>query len=138
VAAAGGDITYLRFAFGGAVGFEPERPLDDGIVRAVWLTLDELGHARASSQPADPAVLRGLPCRGGIRWICCGTTTHDEVGCRRCLAVGGHRPGGRAGGDLFQLRLLAEAEVVFSRRSWARWRRWGWRTAVAERAILAR
>ena len=38
----GSDITYLRFAFGGSVeGFEPERRLDDGIVRAVWLSLDE-------------------------------------------------------------------------------------------------
>ena len=39
----GSDITYLRFAFGGSIeGFEPERRLDDGIVRAVWLSLDEL------------------------------------------------------------------------------------------------
>ncbi|GEC95899.1 NUDIX hydrolase [Zoogloea ramigera] len=43
----GSDITYLRFAFGGSVeGFEPERRLDDGIVRAVWLSLDELRATR--------------------------------------------------------------------------------------------
>jgi hypothetical protein len=66
-----GDVTYLRFAFGGELtGFEPERSLDAGIVRAVWMTLDELRDAGASSQPADPAVLRGLPRRAGvIRWI---------------------------------------------------------------------
>lgn len=37
------DITYLRFAFGGELrGHHPERPLDDGIVAARWLTLDEV------------------------------------------------------------------------------------------------
>lgn len=34
-----GDITYLRFAFSGEVGCAfPERSLDAGIVRAVWMT----------------------------------------------------------------------------------------------------
>ncbi len=39
----GEDITYLRFAFTGGVG-EPlaGRALDDGIVRSLWLSLDEL------------------------------------------------------------------------------------------------
>ncbi len=38
-----GDITYLRFAYGGRLrGEDPGRPLDEGIVRAVWLTLDEV------------------------------------------------------------------------------------------------
>lgn len=38
-----GDITYLRFAFGGQVtGEESGRPLDAGIVRPVWMTRDEL------------------------------------------------------------------------------------------------
>src|SRR4051812_39169507 len=37
------DITYLRFAFAGtASAADPGRRLDDGIVRALWLTLDEL------------------------------------------------------------------------------------------------
>lgn len=37
------DITYLRFAFiGRAVRQEPNRTLDHGIVRALWLTPDEL------------------------------------------------------------------------------------------------
>lgn len=36
-------VTYLRFAFAGPVlGHEPERRLDEGIVRAVWLTPGEL------------------------------------------------------------------------------------------------
>ena len=38
-----GDITYLRFAYGGRIeGDEPGRKLDDGIVRAVWMTIDEV------------------------------------------------------------------------------------------------
>jgi len=39
-----GDITYLRFAFAGELGaFDPGRPLDAGILRAVWMTPDEIG-----------------------------------------------------------------------------------------------
>jgi len=38
-----GDITYLRFAFGGDIaGHEPQQPLDAGILRALWLTPEEL------------------------------------------------------------------------------------------------
>ena len=38
-----GDVTYVRFAFGAEVsGFEEGRALDTGIVRAVWMTLEEL------------------------------------------------------------------------------------------------
>ncbi len=37
------DLTYLRFAFIGSVSnHRPEQKLDDGIIRAVWLSLDEL------------------------------------------------------------------------------------------------
>ena len=37
------DITYLRFAFCGKLGTHvPGQPLDDGIVRIVWLTADEI------------------------------------------------------------------------------------------------
>ena len=37
------DLTYLRFAFGGELrGWEADRQLDDGIVAARWLTLDEV------------------------------------------------------------------------------------------------
>lgn len=36
-------VTYLRFAFVGVVGDAvPGRALDDGIVRALWMSLDEL------------------------------------------------------------------------------------------------
>ena len=54
---ASSDTTYLRFAFGGrVVGHYPERALDHGIVRAVWVTTDEL---RASlERHRSPLVLR--------------------------------------------------------------------------------
>ncbi|MBQ0133173.1 MAG: NUDIX hydrolase [Comamonas sp.] len=39
----GTDITYMRFAFTGELGMHhAHRVLDDGIVRTLWLTLDEL------------------------------------------------------------------------------------------------
>jgi 8-oxo-dGTP pyrophosphatase MutT (NUDIX family) len=38
-----GDITYLRFAFSGELGeHEAGRTLDAGILRAVWMTPDEI------------------------------------------------------------------------------------------------
>jgi 8-oxo-dGTP pyrophosphatase MutT (NUDIX family) len=51
------DITYLRFAFCGELGaFDPDRTLDTGIVRTLWMTPDEL---RASTERhRSPLVLR--------------------------------------------------------------------------------
>ena len=38
-----GDLTYLRFAFCGELGaHQADRLLDDGILRAVWMTPDEI------------------------------------------------------------------------------------------------
>lgn len=38
-----GDITYLRFAFSGTLGtHDQNRALDTGIVRAVWMTPEEI------------------------------------------------------------------------------------------------
>ncbi len=43
----GEDVTYLRLAFAGTVGdADPARELDDGIVRTLWMTLDELRASR--------------------------------------------------------------------------------------------
>jgi 8-oxo-dGTP pyrophosphatase MutT (NUDIX family) len=45
--ATGADVTYLRFAFAGTVGAaDPSRALDAGIVRTLWMTLDELRASR--------------------------------------------------------------------------------------------
>lgn len=41
------DVTYLRLAYGGSVGEpDPMRALDRGIVRTLWMTLDELRASR--------------------------------------------------------------------------------------------
>ncbi len=47
-----GQATYMRFAFGGRLlGVEAERALDHGILRALWLTPEEIAveHARHRS-----------------------------------------------------------------------------------------
>jgi 8-oxo-dGTP pyrophosphatase MutT (NUDIX family) len=50
------DITYLRFAFVGEItGHEPERPLDQGILHAVWMTPDEVRATRERHR--SPQVL---------------------------------------------------------------------------------
>ena len=55
----GADITYLRFAFTGELGMHHvHNHLDDGIVRTVWLTLDEL-HATAHLH-RSPIVLESV------------------------------------------------------------------------------
>jgi 8-oxo-dGTP pyrophosphatase MutT (NUDIX family) len=42
------DVTFLRFAFRGEVtGHAPERGLDKEILRAVWMTPEEIAGARA-------------------------------------------------------------------------------------------
>ena len=53
----GDDVTYLRFAFAGTVGEpDPNRRLDHGIVRTLWITLPELHATRARHR--SPHVLR--------------------------------------------------------------------------------
>jgi len=51
------DVTYLRFAFAGELrGYEAERQLDDGIIAARWLTLDEVKQTQARHR--SPLILR--------------------------------------------------------------------------------
>ena len=38
----GQEVTYLRFAFVGELGAVHDRPLDEGILRTVWMTREEL------------------------------------------------------------------------------------------------
>ncbi|MEW6513375.1 MAG: NUDIX hydrolase [Pseudomonadota bacterium] len=52
-----GDITYLRFAFAGKVGaHETARQLDAGILRAVWMTPEEIEVCQARHR--SPLVLQ--------------------------------------------------------------------------------
>lgn len=51
------DVTYLRFAFAGDLGeFEEGRPLDTGILRAVWLTPAEI--EASCSRHRSPLILQ--------------------------------------------------------------------------------
>ncbi|MGE0498703.1 MAG: NUDIX hydrolase [Ramlibacter sp.] len=56
-AGTGEDVTYLRFAFCGELGeLQPGRRLDEGIVRTLWMTPDEI---RASvDRHRSPLLLR--------------------------------------------------------------------------------
>ena len=57
--AGGHDTTYLRFAFCGELGsHEPDRVLDTGIVRALWLSTDEI--RACSARHRSPLVLQCL------------------------------------------------------------------------------
>lgn len=49
--------TYLRFSFTGTItGHDPLRPLDKGILQAVWMTPDEIRATQARQR--SPLVLR--------------------------------------------------------------------------------
>ena len=51
------EVTYLRFAFAGELrGWEADRKLDEGIVGARWLTLDEVKATQARHR--SPLILR--------------------------------------------------------------------------------
>ena len=54
-----GDTTYMRFAFCGELGpFDPDRPLDTGIVRTLWMTADEVRASNARHR--SPMVVQCL------------------------------------------------------------------------------
>jgi 8-oxo-dGTP pyrophosphatase MutT (NUDIX family) len=51
------DVTYLRFAFAGEItGHDAQRPLDEGIIAARWLTLDEIRALEVRHR--SPLILR--------------------------------------------------------------------------------
>ncbi len=51
------DTTYLRFAFSGNItGHEPDRQLDAGILRTIWLTPNEIRATQAFHR--SPLILR--------------------------------------------------------------------------------
>lgn len=52
----GTQTTYLRFAFAGKLGAQHDQPLDDGIVRTLWMTRAEL--AACPERHRSPLVLR--------------------------------------------------------------------------------
>jgi 8-oxo-dGTP pyrophosphatase MutT (NUDIX family) len=52
----GKEVTYLRFAFAGALGQWHDQPLDHGILRTVWMTRDEM--LACEEKHRSPLVLR--------------------------------------------------------------------------------
>ncbi|PWW46803.1 NUDIX hydrolase [Melaminivora alkalimesophila] len=55
----GDDLTYLRFAFSGRLGAHHGwRALDEGIVRTVWMTADEI--RACPERHRSPLLLRSL------------------------------------------------------------------------------
>jgi ADP-ribose pyrophosphatase YjhB (NUDIX family) len=67
-ARAGRHVHYVRFAFTGELGArQAGRALDEGIVRTVWMTLEELRASR--SRHRSPSVLQcALDHASGVRW----------------------------------------------------------------------
>ncbi|MES2296856.1 MAG: NUDIX hydrolase [Pseudomonadota bacterium] len=52
----GQDVTYLRFAFCGVAGAEHDQPLDEGIIRTLWMTRDEMAACQESHR--SPLMLQ--------------------------------------------------------------------------------
>lgn len=52
----GVTVTYLRFTFCGTAGASHDQPLDFGIIRAVWMTYDELVSCKDTHR--SPLVLQ--------------------------------------------------------------------------------
>ena len=87
-AATGDDITYLRFAFRGELGaHDPERALDAGIVRTLWMTADEI--RQCAPRHRSPLLLRCLEdYLAGQRFPLSAIYTDDGV--TRVPDVGGN------------------------------------------------
>ena len=52
----GEEVTYLRFAFAGKLGAQHDRPLDEGILRTVWMSREALLECQAMHR--SPLVLQ--------------------------------------------------------------------------------
>lgn len=73
----GAGTTYLRIAFAGEVGSaDPRRRLDDGILRTLWMTLDELRASR--SRHRSPLVLRCVEDAEAGRGAALGLVVSDD------------------------------------------------------------
>ncbi len=75
----GEDITYLRLAFFGSVSeADPALELDEGIVRAVWMTADEI--RACPERHRSPLVLECLEAYlAGERYPLSILTVHESV-----------------------------------------------------------
>ncbi|MBC7415181.1 MAG: NUDIX hydrolase [Herminiimonas sp.] len=75
----GEDVTYLRVTFAGTVGEQLALRLDDGIVRVVWMTYDELLACR-SRHRSDLVLQCVEDYRRGQRAPLALLATHPSIG----------------------------------------------------------
>lgn len=74
----GQDITYLSFTFCGVAGAQHNQPLDVGILRAVWMSYDELVACRERHR--SPSVLQRVDdYLAGKRMPLSSLVTHSSV-----------------------------------------------------------
>ena len=88
----GGEAaTYLRFAFGGDLGeHDPGRALDHGILRALWLTREEI--AARAAQHRSPLVQRCVDdYLAGVRYPLDLLFTHPTAVAPASAAASGPR-----------------------------------------------
>ncbi|MGV8898119.1 MAG: NUDIX hydrolase [Burkholderiaceae bacterium] len=72
------DVTYLRFTFTGEVGKQHDQALDTGILRALWMTYDEI--VACQSTHRSPLVLRSVDdYLAGIRAPLSLLQTHASI-----------------------------------------------------------
>ena len=73
------DITYLRFAFCGELGaMQPERALDEGIVRTVWMSPQDI--CASAHRHRSPLLIRCMQDHlAGRRYPLDLITTDDSV-----------------------------------------------------------
>jgi len=72
------DITYLSFTFCGEPGAQHDRPLDQGILRAVWMSYDELLSCKEKHR--SPSVLERVDdYLAGKRTPLSFISTHSSV-----------------------------------------------------------
>ena len=72
------DVTYLRFAFAGTLGAAHDRPLDDGILRTVWMSHEEL--LATQDKHRSPLVLQCVDdYLAGRRYPLAMVHTHPSI-----------------------------------------------------------
>jgi 8-oxo-dGTP pyrophosphatase MutT (NUDIX family) len=95
----GEEVTYLRIAFCGTVGEPaPDRALDDGIVRTLWMTLPEL--RACVERHRSPLVLRCIEDHAAGRRFPLDLV-HADPSLWQPLLLGPSAPGSRDGAGDF-------------------------------------
>ena len=74
----GYPVTYLRFAIAGDLGQAHDQPLDEGIVRTMWMSYDEI--VATQDRHRSPLILQCInDYRAGVRAPLSFLYTHSSV-----------------------------------------------------------